>query len=215
MKKLICASLCLYLTLIAFSAWANDSTDVKLSFAQQRINENEVVLTIKATVPESVKLYGLQKTENDALYSTITFDSSAEKYLTGSIVEQGMKHSMEDPSVEATVSYFSDSVLWLQKIKAGVGDSLLLKGAVSYLYKKGEEYLPGEQAFKFFIEPQRSVGNGAQGGVADKSLLWIFLTAFGGGLLALLTPCVYPVPLNKIVRPAINQYGVHLHKEIR
>ena len=31
----------------------------------------------------------------------------------------------------------------------------------------------------------------AKKGFSDKSLLWIFIAAFGGGLLALLTPCVY------------------------
>jgi thiol:disulfide interchange protein DsbD len=192
MKKFIRAGAGLLLTLIAFSAWASDSTAVKLHFDKQRINDKEVLLTIKATVPDGIKLYGLQQTGDDALYSSITFDSSAKRFLAETVMEKGNKQSERDLSVNAVVHYFSDSVLWQQKVKVNAGDSLLLKGAVSYLYKKGEEYLPGEQAFKFFIEPAKD-GNeeGTQGGVADKSLLWIFLTAFGGGLLALLTPCVY------------------------
>jgi len=192
MKKFIHAGLGLYLTLIAFTVSATDSTDVKWSFDKQRINAEQVVVTIKAMVPRGVKLYGLQQSGNDALYSSITFDSSAKKYLAAPVMETGNKRSEKDPSLDITVNYFSDSVLWQQKINVNAVDSLLLKGAVSFLYKKGEEYLPGEQSFKFFIEPAKW-GNeeSTQGGVADKSLLWIFLTAFGGGLLALLTPCVY------------------------
>lgn len=34
---------------------------------------------------------------------------------------------------------------------------------------------------------------GAAGSVADQSLLWIFILGFGGGLIALLTPCVWPM----------------------
>ncbi|MDR1671163.1 MAG: thioredoxin family protein [Alistipes sp.] len=34
---------------------------------------------------------------------------------------------------------------------------------------------------------------GAAGDTSDMSLLWIFLGGFGGGLLALLTPCVWPM----------------------
>ena len=159
---------------------------------KQRINDREVLLTIKATVPEGIKLYSLQQSENDALYSSIAFDSAAKKYLAEPVVEKGNKQSEKDPSLEAMVNFFSDSVLWQQKVNVEAADSVLLKGAVSYLYKKGEEYLPGEQSFKFFIEPAKSVNeNKTQGSVGDKSLLWIFLTAFGGGLLALLTPCVY------------------------
>ena len=192
MKKLICVGLGLLLTLIAFSVRASDSTVVRLSFDQHRINDKEVLLTIKASIPAGGKLYGLKKAETDALYSSIAFDSAAQKYLSSALVEEGQKHTEKDPSVEATVNYFSDSVLWQQKIKAGISDSLLLKGSVSYLYKTGDEYLPGEKAFKFYIEPEKSdANNNSQGTVAERSLLWIFLTAFGGGLLALLTPCVY------------------------
>ena len=65
----------------------------------------------------------------------------------------------------------------------------LLKGSVNYMYKQGEEYLPGENSFKFFIAPPQA--NVQSVSVADRSLLWIFLAAFAGGLLALLTPWVY------------------------
>src|SRR5688572_16611327 len=150
MKKFIYTGLSLFLTLIAFCVAANDSTDVKWQFEQQRVNEKEVVLTIKATVPEGVKLYGLQKTDNDALYSTISFDSAAKKYLAAAVAEKGAVHTEKDASLDATVNYFADSVLWQQKIMATTADSLLLKGSVSYMYKKGEEYLPGEHSFKFY-----------------------------------------------------------------
>jgi thiol:disulfide interchange protein len=191
-KKLIAASLVLLLTSIAFPLYAGDSADVKLRFDKQRINEREIVLSIRAIIPGGVKLYGLQQPENDVLYSSITFDSSAKKYLAETVTENGRKQVEKDPSVDASVHYFSDSVVWQQKLKLNADDSLLLKGAVTYLYKKGDEYLPGEQSFKFFIEPAKPANEeSAQGSVADKSLLWIFLTAFGGGLLALLTPCVY------------------------
>jgi thiol:disulfide interchange protein DsbD len=192
MKKLFYAGLSLCLTVTGFSVWANDSTAIRLHFEQQRINDQEVLLSIRAVVPQGIKLYGLQNTMDDALYSTISFDSSAQKYLTQQVTEKGISHSEKDASVGAEVRFFSDSVEWQQKIKAGALDSLLVKGAVNYLYKKGEEYLPAEQSFKFFIHPEKTNDNQKdQGVVADKSLVWIFLTAFGGGLLALLTPCVY------------------------
>lgn len=41
------------------------------------------------------------------------------------------------------------------------------------------------------IEELRAFG--AAGDTTDRSLLWIFLIGFGGGLLALLTPCVWPM----------------------
>jgi thiol:disulfide interchange protein DsbD len=71
---------------------------------------------------------------------------------------------------------------------------LVVKGLVSYLYKEGDEYKPGEENFKFFIEPEQATvaaANGTGGLTQNRSLTWIFFAAFGGGLLALLTPCVY------------------------
>jgi thiol:disulfide interchange protein DsbD len=62
------------------------------------------------------------------------------------------------------------------------------------MYKNGEEYTPGEEKFRFFIQPaayNNSPTSLAEDHIGNNSLLWIFLAAFGGGLLALLTPCVY------------------------
>jgi thiol:disulfide interchange protein DsbD len=131
----------------------------------------------------------LQSAENNTLFSSIVFDSAFQKHLSGAIEEKGQKHSEKDASVDADVSYYADSVLWQQNIKAGLTDSFSLKGTVSYLYKKGDEYLPGEKDLKFIFTGKKESNDNQ--GLSNKSLLWIFLTAFGGGLLALLTPCVY------------------------
>ena len=100
----------------------------------------------------------------------------------------------EDPIVNQQVTYFTDSVEWTQRVKVGAGDSVLLKGTVDYFYKLGDEYTPGAEPFRFFIQKESSAtlqSSNTGNRIADRSLLWIFLTAFGGGLLALLTPCVY------------------------
>lgn len=82
MKLLIRACFMVCLTAVAFfKSVASDSTSIKLVFDKQRISDTEVLLTIKAKVNDGTKFYTLQKGERDALYSSITFDSSAKKYL--------------------------------------------------------------------------------------------------------------------------------------
>jgi thiol:disulfide interchange protein DsbD len=178
-----------------FPSFAADSTSVKIVLDQKRVSDSEVLLTIKAKVDDGIKLYSLQKSDADVLYSTVVFDSAASKYLAGNVVEKGNVQSEKDATLDADVRFFADSVLWQQKIIAQPNDSLVLKGTVSYMFKKGEEYIPGEKEIKFYIQPETTVASAdAQAGtnsVATRSLLWIFLTAFAGGLLALLTPCVY------------------------
>jgi thiol:disulfide interchange protein len=196
MNRLFLACFMACLNLFALSVGATDSATnrIQFIFQQQRVDEKEVVLSIKAVITPGIKFYGLQQSGEDALYSAIVFDSSATRYLAGTVTESGAVRFENDPAVNRKVRYYQDSVLWQQKIKTSASDSLLLKGTVGYLYKKGEEYLPGEQDFKFSVRPESArmqTANASERGVANRSLLWIFLTAFAGGLLALLTPCVY------------------------
>jgi cytochrome c biogenesis protein CcdA/thioredoxin-related protein len=181
--------------LFGMLSWANDSAIVRFDISTTQLNGSQKALTIKAFVSPDVRLYGLQQSGNDVLFSSISFDSTSTKYLDGVVKEKGTKQTEKDLSVDASVSYFSDSVIWQQALLLNTTDSLILKGNINYFYKKGEEYIPGEHAFKIHITAQRpqtdNAAIAATNNVADKSLWWIFLTAFAGGLLALLTPCVY------------------------
>lgn len=178
------------LLLISLIAQANDSLSVHFLFDKTRTNDSQVVIKIKAYVPNGIKLYALQKSPNDAVYSSIEFDSSCLKYLDGPVKENGTVKKENDNTLSASVNYVTDSVTWGQLLNVGPDDSLLLKGKINYMFKQGDQYIPQEKDFKFFIEAAPTATEPVNS-VADHSLLWIFLTAFGGGLLALLTPCVY------------------------
>jgi thiol:disulfide interchange protein len=178
--------------LVAGGVHATDSTGITLQVTTERLNEKDVRLTLKATLAPDVKLYALEGTGNNTLYSTISFDTVLHPFLNGVIEEKGTRHTENDATVSSRVSYFTDSVQWQQKLTIGPSDSIQVKGLISYLFKRGEEYLPGEKAFKVSIKPiKETVAKEGGQNLLTGSLLWIFLTAFGGGLLALLTPCVY------------------------
>lgn len=190
--KSICFNLsfaCLYL--FGITASASDSTAIKWNFLQERISDNEILLSIRAISTPGIKLYALKKTDSDVLYSTVTFDSSVIRYLNGEVIEKGTRHSERDVTVNAIVNFYEGSVIWQQKINAKKSDSIVLRGSITYLYKQSNEYIPGEQLFKFSIIPEYPSIRLPNNSVANRSLLWIFFTAFAGGLLALLTPCVY------------------------
>ena len=164
------------------------------SYQKSRLNSQEVVLSIKVQLAKNVRLFSVAKVSDTVPYSSVRFDTAASRYLDGTIGEKGVKHVEEDPIVNQQVTYFTDSVEWTQRVKVSAGDSVLLKGTVDYFYKLGDEYTPGAEPFRFFIQKESSAtlqSSNTENRIADRSLLWIFLTAFGGGLLALLTPCVY------------------------
>ena len=190
----------LFFVFLTANAFSQDSAAVKLSYDYQRANDSEIIFNIHAKINRGIKLFALQHSSNDVLYSTIQFDSSQKRLLKDSVTFKGDLEKAMDPSLQSEVHFFTDSVVWQQKIAASLSDSFLLKGKVSYMYQKGADYLPGESEFKTFVLPDaksssennselKAVNTG--GSVATRSLTWIFFTAFAGGLLALITPCVY------------------------
>ncbi|MBE7173196.1 MAG: thioredoxin family protein [Williamsia sp.] len=164
---------------------------VQFSFSNQRLSKDEVLLTVKAVIQPGVKLYALDKVSEDVPYSSFLFDTAAHTLLKGTVAESGKLHEEKDSVLNSVVKYFADSVTWVQKIRVLASDSLLVKGSINYMYKEADEYKPAEKPFRFFIQPQTIEMASSGSALADKSLWWIFFSAFAGGLLALLTPCVY------------------------
>jgi len=191
MVKLIRASICTALVFFALTVCAQDTTHVAFRFSQERVNANEIVLKLHAKPAADVQLYTIRKTDAQQLYTSLTFDNISARLLTGAIEEKGNIQTATDKQLNVPVRFVTDSVEWQQKIAAKHNDSMLVKGTISYLCKKGDEFVSGEMPFRFTIERDANVTESQTGIAADKSLWWIFFTAFAGGLLALLTPCVY------------------------
>src|SRR6185312_6020377 len=202
MKKFTWVVALLGFLFISSNVFSQDTTGVSFSFNTQRLNDSEVVISIKGKINPGIKLFSLQKSPEDALYSTIQFDSFVKKLLRDSIMQKGDEQNAVDASLHSDVHFFKDSVEWQQKVSASLSDSFLVKGKVSYMTQKGDQYLPWEKEFKIFVLPEKGSGANAQnaigvkqsnngGSIATKSLWWIFIAGFAGGLLALITPCVF------------------------
>jgi len=191
--KRFCLLFC-FIIAVSPQLFAQNDSVINFSFSKERLNEKQVRVCMTAKISAGIKLYSINKTKEDGLYSSIAFDSATLKFITEKTEEKGAKKTEKDAAVNTEVSYFIDSVTWSQKLNILTSDSFVVKGSVSCFYKKGEEYLTLDKPFKFFINPsEKSDGLvlPSNAGIENRSLLWIFLAAFGGGLLALLTPCVY------------------------
>ncbi len=194
--KKIFLLICLF-SQMGISAFANDSTGVIFSYKTERLNNNEAVFIVHAKIAAGIKLYSTVPGAPDAPASTFSFDSSIHNYLVNGIIETPVAIKEKDPMLGVDVQYLTDSATWKQIFKLSNKDSLYIKGIFSYLEKKGDEYLPFEEKIHFLIPAQETQLSAIDqddapiNGADKKSLWWIFLTAFGGGLLALLTPCVY------------------------
>ena len=182
---------CIPFFALAIQIKAQDSQPVNFSFSKTRLSDTAFQLNFTARIKPGIRLYAIQQHSADAVYSNINFDSASQKFTSGGVTTTGKPYTENDKELGTDATYYQDSVLWQQNIS--IKDSSIVKGNISYIYKKGEEFLPAEEPFKFFIQKENTatITQTNKPSITNNSLWWIFLAAFGGGLLALLTPCVY------------------------
>lgn len=182
MKKII-----LFLALICSSAtFAQRDSAIHFSATTKRIDARTAEFVFTARLASGLKLYALQK-PGATMYSSVLFDSSILGKKIGAMTETGKLQTEMDTAIGEKVYFFTDSVQWRQKLSIGFDDSLLAKVSLRYSYFHDRAYLSGEHLFKI---PFRKVSTG-DSKTAGQPLWSVFLLAFAGGLIALLTPCVY------------------------
>ena len=183
--------------------WAQEAPVV--SFEKERLNDSTVRLYFDVKAPSGTRIYRLPQAQ-DVLYSEIEFDSASLPYVTGKPSSVAESVQERDAALEALTFFHQDSVRWHQDVRISSGDSVVLKGELRYMYKRADEFLNGAERFRFEIAPV--AGSSETSPVGGRSLWWIFLAAFGGGLLALLTPCVYsmiPVTVSFFTKRSTNR----------
>lgn len=191
MKRFIQSILSVFFLFLSAQLTAQDSSLVKFSVEKKRIDDNKVQLQIVATIPSGIKLYAVNAAVEDIPQSKIEFDSSAKKYISGNTIDKSVVKTEKDPVFNTTVSFYVDAAKWEQILSVSSSDSVVVKGKINYMYQSGEEYVPGEEPFSVFIQRENVSDAAPVNSTESRSLWWIFIAAFGGGLLALITPCVY------------------------
>lgn len=186
-----------FFCLLHTRSFAQDSSLVHFTFSQERINDTEVLLRIKAYVVKGADLFSIVKTSPDVPASSINFDSASRKLLKDSVVEKGNVLSQQDTTFgNAVVRYVTDSLEWQQKVAFTPGKSSYLTGAIAYMVKKGDEFKSEEKTFDLKVKADADTATGtgdaaAAGNEPEKSLWFIFVTGLLAGLGAFIMPCIY------------------------
>jgi len=198
MKKIF-YSLLFFLGIILFNkVIAQDIKPVQFAFSTQRVNDSLVLLKIKASIANNTGLFSVKKkTADDPFVSALQLDSSFLKYQisTDSIIEKGTLEIVKEANADASYRVFSDSVEYQYLLHVSDSSIKKIKGNFTWLAKSGSEFPSGVESFSVTVhsaieatstEPKSSEKKA-------KSLWSIFLICFGTGLLAIITPCVFPL----------------------
>ncbi|PUZ27514.1 thiol:disulfide interchange protein DsbD [Chitinophaga costaii] len=172
----------------ALPARAQDASEKAVSwqYSAEKKDAGTFLLHAKGTIEDGWILFSTTMPDTSVNSRLVVNTKGAT--ITG-IQEEGKLESRHDSVLDAEVRYFEHSVELVATVKAN-DSSTVLKGSVQYMVMKGAEVSSViDNAFVATV-----AGGGAATAADDtsnKSLWWIFLACFGGGFLALLTPCVY------------------------
>ncbi|MBU2997532.1 thioredoxin family protein [Cellulophaga baltica] len=221
MIKNIIAILVFFIGFLGFSQ--TEEEPVLWTQELNKISDTEFELILKADILKDWHVYSQHTAPGGSLPSEFTFEKAGEDYeLVGPTLESETITAFND-IFEVDETYFKEKLTFTQKIKVLNTNVKLLKVLLYYQVCK-DVCIPGEQEFIFNLgsEPlqleEKSIDersailsedlildlknkgllatNESVSLDADSSLLMIFGLGFLGGLIALLTPCVFPmIPL--------------------
>ncbi len=210
-----------FINLITFAQ--TDENPAIWSHEVHKISDTEYELVFKGKIMDGWHVYSQYTAEGGSLPSEFTFEKAGEDYeLIGKTAEsETIKEYSDIFEVEET--FFKKEAIFTQKIKLLNPEVNQISANLFYQICK-EVCLPVDEFFQISLDgsgfvaeetslDERSVALGeslkvdlknktllSQSGVADSegksNLLVIFGLGFIGGLIALLTPCVFPmIPL--------------------
>ena len=223
MKTLIRKSvLCLAAILACCNvAFAQMQEAVKWAQELKMVSDTEAELIFNATIEEGWHLYSTNVPDGGPNAATIRFDALEGAELVGELTAIGDLHTEYDAMFEMELPSFSGNAQFVQKLKMLDPENYKIEGLLEgqaccegacmpvesfFAYNKGtvatatEEVATGENSEPInalwtpVISELNEKSNAANEDAAnDKSLLAIFIAGFIGGLVALFTPCVWPI----------------------
>jgi thiol:disulfide interchange protein len=170
---------------------------VEWKFEALQIDESNYELIFTAQIEKGWHIYSQKLPEGDGPVPTsFLFESNSDVVLVDVVSESEEVIEKYDPNFDMELRYFENVAVFKQKITV-IASQTVLSGAITFMSCDEEKCLPPEDVeFKFELTGKAQTGVISKKKDSSKSLVGIFIAGFLGGLLALLTPCVFPmIPL--------------------
>ena len=178
-----------------YSAAAQDSKQpVQFVFSAAKLSDTSATLTVKAKALNGTRIFTtVKKNSDDVFVSALQLDSTVTADAT--IKEIGVACAVALPGMTDKGTAY-DSVTFAYTVFFKPGASAI-KGTFNWLGVKGEEFPSGEEKMNVTITDAAAASDVADAGAAaqnkEGSMWSIFLLCLATGLLAVITPCVFPL----------------------
>ena len=180
---------------LMYSAAAQDfKQPVQFVFSATKLTDTSATLTVHAVAAKGTRIFTAVKKNNDDVFvSSLQLDSSA--FVHGAVKEEGVAGAVAVPgSTYKGTAYDSVTFTYTIGIKTG---ATAVKGSFSWLAVSGDDFPSGEEKINVIIKGASAAATNAADAAASEnteSSMWsIFLLCLATGLLAVITPCVFPL----------------------
>ncbi|GAB6009490.1 protein-disulfide reductase DsbD family protein [Dysgonomonas reticulitermitis] len=220
MKKIFFA---LLLSVSAIGSIAQIQEPVKFSAELKITSDSEAEIIFTGTIDDGWHVYSTELPSGGPISSSLTIEEIKGAETDGKLTFRGSEIKAFDKVFEINLRYFEKNVVFVQKIKitapeyqikgyleyaACNEESCLPPADVSFNYTNGNvEVTTGnsqtgvsgvsglsEVSSDYWTPVIKELDSfGETFGKSDISWIYIFITGFLGGLLALFTPCVWPI----------------------
>lgn len=176
--------------------------------SSKKVGEKKYELNFTAVANAAWEVYAPNQVLAEVPTVAITFGDSSIR-VTGNIntAETGLKE-IQSPIFETKVQLHTAAIDWKATVEFDNTIPEKLQGTLSYTYGKNDEFY--QESFPFTVTMEGGVSTSrdikvasidinnpasscGDEGTKNKSILSIFLLGILGGLVALLTPCVFPM----------------------
>ncbi|MBR5281971.1 MAG: thioredoxin family protein [Alistipes sp.] len=167
-------------------AFAQPVEPVAWSSSVEQIAQGEYRIVVKANIEQGWHIYDLGPYEGGPMATAFTFEP-ADYELVGGIEAQGELVRHYDDIYEMEIGYYEGEVVFSQVVKSS---GAKIVAAVEYMACNDENCITADTDFTF------NVGEISEAAPAESSngAIWGYiLSAVGWALVALLTPCVFPM----------------------
>lgn len=198
---------------------------IKWNYSVNKLSEGEYELIAEATIEDTWHLYSRDIPVDAGPVPTAFVFKDGAYTLNGALTATGNIHTDYDPNFDAELSYYTEQVIFKQKVKTTTPTKI--EASLEFMVCNNEMCLPPEFIELEFdlaskigrnkldnvnestnainenvitslpnVDLENPLGNCGEK-KKDISNIWlVFLFGFIGGLIALLTPCVFPmIPL--------------------
>ncbi|OIR03389.1 thiol:disulfide interchange protein DsbD precursor [mine drainage metagenome] len=194
------------------AAFALAQTDSLVVFSVQSKRINDTIYEIKAVgkIKQGWHLYGINPSVQDLESVKFSFGYENAKEINAPSFDRSPE--IINDAIFKKVNVFTNTVSVTQQIKIKGFIPATLKGTINSSLGKNDEFQQASQPFEVNLEGGIAVSNNAQkiklttvdldhpvndcgtkSNAGNNGLLSVFFLGFLGGLIALLTPCVFPM----------------------